>query len=72
MTTLSVLLGVDLHMAGDDTPEQAKQAGAEAKKASQAAAAEAAKKAKQQEEEPMEVDPNVTKVSPLYEVSFFV
>ncbi|XP_033625668.1 stress-induced-phosphoprotein 1-like [Asterias rubens] len=67
MTTLSVLLGVDLHMAGDDTPEQAKQAGAEAKKASQAAAAEAAKKAKQQEEEPMEVDPNVTKANELKE-----
>ena len=63
MTTLSVLLGVDLHMAGNDTPEPARQAGAEAKKASQAAAAAAAKK---QKEEAVEVDPNKAKVGLLY------
>ncbi|XP_038071862.1 stress-induced-phosphoprotein 1-like [Patiria miniata] len=63
LTTLSVLMGVDLHMAGEDTPAAARQAGAAAKKASQAAAASK----EEPKEEPMEVDPIKAKAVELKE-----
>ncbi|XP_022110937.1 stress-induced-phosphoprotein 1-like [Acanthaster planci] len=67
LTTLSVLMGVDLQMAGEDTPSAARQAGAEAKKASQSAAASASKPKEQPKEEPMEIDPDKAKAMELKE-----